>query len=472
MLLGGERVYRIESAVFVLLALLLPTVIADVAGERRTISAPRHVALFVVLFSVFLLGIISLPLLTFPFLSDDFVFLGLYRQITDLGQAPQFFRPLFAVVFWALARVGDESTLPFHLASLLLHLGSAYFVYKVSRRIFDSNGPAILCFTIFLLNPVQPEVVLWASGLQDSLWTFFVLAATWYYLEAGTLSPARAAWTMVLLWCALLAKETAICFVLILPAADCLLYRLRRGPFLPKAYALFVGELIAYLVVRHHFVAMESSYFVEPSRYFVKQFLTTPYRVFVQPWNVSAIHMWPAIACLATLGILLLLFYAIVFKRPGARVLAGPFVILSSTLPAYSYFYVSSDLMASRYLYFAAFGWALLLTELVVRATRGYRTLAAATIFVALTSAALLQVNLRPWRIAGDVVTALAAGLGRGEPSAAILDEWRRAHDVRLTPERGIPRSYQGVGIFINGYSEFLQFVQRAELKDHTTVPH
>src|SRR5206468_3570046 len=95
----------------------------------------------------------------------------------DAAKAFQFFRPAFAAVFALLADVGDGAAAVFHSASFLLHLASAALIFGLVRRLLGSIELAITAYAVFLLNPVQQEAVLWASGLQDLLWTFFLFAA-------------------------------------------------------------------------------------------------------------------------------------------------------------------------------------------------------------------------------------------------------------------------------------------------------
>jgi hypothetical protein len=71
-----------------------------------------------------------------------------------------------------------------------------------------------------------------------------------------------------------------------------------------------------------------------------------------------------------------------------------------------------------------------------------------------------LQMNLRPWRTSADLVNAMKVGLSAGKPAHAVLEEWERASGVQLNLDDGIPREYQGVGIFINGYREFARIVR------------
>ena len=134
--------------------------------------------------------------------------------------------------------------------------------------------------------------------------------------------------------------------------------------------------------------------------------------------------------------------------------LAGVAVILISTLPVYAYFYVSPDLRGARYLYFADFGWALLVAHLLttVLATRRAR-LAAFAALIAVSFAAL-KMNAAPWHTAGDIVDRVAADIERGHAPEASADDWRARYGDGVEVKDGIPTVYKGVYLFVNGYPE------------------
>ena len=458
--LGGEKAYRIETAVFILAVLALPLVATrswrDAPAPVRL--SPAHFALLAAVVGAWLL--VALPFLTLPFLSDDYGFLSAYRSFSDVMRPFQFYRPAFAFVFVVLGRAGGGSPIPFHAAAFALHIASASLVFALARRLFGATEPAIVAFSVFLLSPLQFEAVLWASGLQELLWTFFVLAALRCYVGEQRLSLGRLSAVLFLAACGLASKETAVCFVLLLPAADVLFFGFKRGSRQSIAYGAFAAELLTYLLIRRRAVTVEESFFVAPSHYFVKQFLAMPYEFFVHPWNRAAADVGFPVVCLAAL-IVLGLVYAAVRQGAPVRSLAGPALVLITTLPVYSFFYVGPDLAGSRYLYFAAAGWALLLAELLASEIASRAVWSAAIVAIAVVSVASLELNARPWRTAGEFVSAMGDGLRQGRAAPDIVREWQAHGDAGFDVRDGVVREYQGVGIFLNGYPEFLRTVER-----------
>lgn len=438
----------------VLALVLLPSALGGGQREPSPIHLSRRATRALLALIVGLWLAIYLPLLAFPFLSDDYVFLERYQQLTGIGEVWEFFRPAFAVVFWVLAGSFSQSPVPFHVLSLMLHFASACLVSTLAARLFAGGGQAILCFAVFLLNPLQLEAVLWVSGLQDQLWTFFVMAALVVYVGVETLAPTRLLVMLGLLALALLSKETAVCYVLLLPGADWLFFRANRGKWLAIAYGLFATELGVYLFVRGRFTGMGSAYVADPSAYFIKQFVTTPYRFFVQPWNLTVAHVSPAVLCASAAIAITLLFWTIAVRRSSHIVWIGAFVVLASTLPVYGYFFVREDLMAARYLYFAAGGWALIAATLIGSVVTRPIVFAGVVVSLALGLALSLHLNLRPWRVAAEVATLTRTELVEGRPAGELVTPWAARNGVELIWRGSIPSEFGGVGIFINGYDE------------------
>lgn len=461
--LDGSRTYRVESSVWLLAFLILPLLVSRHESRHDFIALTKTSQRLLLFVASAAWLIVLLPHLTYPFLSDDYVFLALYQRVGDVGRAPRFFRPAFALIFLGLARLGGRSPIYFHAVNLLLHFGSAWFVYYIARRFFSSSTPAIVSFAIFLLNPLQLEATLWVSGLQESLWTFCLLAALWVYSGARLLAAWRLIATVGLVICALMAKETAVCFVLLFPAADLAMFKMRRGSTLFTAYITFAAVLVGYLVAREHFMSLESGYFAPPSRYLLKQFLATPYRFFANPWNAVTSSVASAIQFALGITIIVLLFARVVIRGSSPRLLAGPAVMLISTLPVSTLFYVGADLISARYLYFAAFGWGLFVAELC-GALRHRVAILVGIVALVGTWSWFLQMNLRPWRTAGAIVTSMRDAIRRGDDPNYVIAKWRDGLGAHLTLKNGVPYDYQGVGVFINGYAEFREIVEPARM--------
>jgi hypothetical protein len=237
---------------------------------------------------------------------------------------------------------------------------------------------------------------------------------------------------------------------------------MKRGRLLPAAYVGFGIVAAVYLFARTQVAQIESGYFVTPGKYFVQKFVGTPYKFFVQPWNVTAVDIPAIVLCCAAVTSLAVLFSAVVHGT-GAIALAGPAVILFSTLPVYAYFFVAPDLRATRYLYFAAIGWALLVTQLLTTVAVRRRALTVAFAAFIVILFASLQVNAKPWRTAGEIVDSVATAIREGTSPELNAADWQARYGSGLELKDGIPTVYKGVYLFVNGYPELRTLLMHSE---------
>lgn len=452
LVLHAER-FRAESASIILVAVLAPLLFWHQHRTRHIVTLDPRLDRYLIELAVGLWLVILVPFITLPFLSDDYVFLVRYQHWSDVLTPTQFFRPTFAVVFFLLAKLGHGSPVVFHAAAWLLHITSASCVYVLADRLFRRKDAAVFCGGTFLLNPLQLEAVLWVSGLQELLWTAFVLAALVIYTGTAQLTVGRLAATLGLLMVAMFSKETAISAVLMLPIVDWVMFQFQRGRLWLTAYAGAALTSVVYLVVRTQVAPVESTFFVRPEKYFVQKFLATPYRFFAQPWNLAAASISDFVLWSAAVGLFVVLCVAIV-RGAGPRTLVGPFIILATTIPVYSYFYVTADLRGTRYLYCGAFGWAVLLTQLVMTAVDRRRVLLMVFASVMGVYAVSLRVNAQPWQDANEIVNMITTGLRDGRPIDAVTAECVARYGNGLEIQNGRPVAYKGVYLFLNGFDE------------------
>ena len=139
--------------------------------------------------------------------------------------------------------------------------------------------------------------------------------------------------------------------------------------------------------------------------------------------------------------------------------LAGGAVIIISTLPVYGYFYVAPDLRATRYLYFAATGWALLLAQLLTTVLWRRRALVTTFLGFIIGSFVSLQANARPWDTAAEIVQSVAASIQEGRSPYASAADWRLRYGDGIEVKDDVPTVYKGVYLFVNGYPELRQML-------------
>ena len=129
------------------------------------------------------------------------------------GSTPQYY-PLVFVSFWVQHAVHGLDPFGYHLANVLLHLGSTLMLWRLLRRMRVPGS--LLAAGLFALHPVQVETVAWVTERKNVLSMAFALASliSWVrFLQDTRPFAARAGWwglSFVLFAMAMLSKTTAV----------------------------------------------------------------------------------------------------------------------------------------------------------------------------------------------------------------------------------------------------------------------
>ena len=166
---------------------------------------------------------IHLRSLASGFFADDYLFLeqvrgrSLFAALSSPDPLGNFIRPLGRQAwFWFVSRVWREAPFPFHVANLLVFLGSVALLYRLVRRM-GGDAPTAVTASAFLAFHYAADVpVQWAAGAQDLLALLFAMAAIYGHVCGKR--ALSAAGIIV----ALLAKESVAlaCLVAIVATRD------------------------------------------------------------------------------------------------------------------------------------------------------------------------------------------------------------------------------------------------------------
>lgn len=232
---------------------------------------------------------------------DDRLLIGRNPLIADLANLPRLFtsgywdfldireteyigywRPLTAIVQALVWPLAGTDPFPYHVVSLVLHLGAVSAAFLLALRLGAGAWVAGATGLLFGLHPVHVESVAWISALNDPLFGCFALLALERFLawrargsrgwRAALLGYAPALLCFVL---ALLAKELAAALLPLLLLLDLLrpsgageaprtladlegtperlagLARLARLPYRPlAAYLPFAATFTLYMLAR------------------------------------------------------------------------------------------------------------------------------------------------------------------------------------------------------------------------------
>lgn len=279
----------------------------------------------------------------------------------------------------------------YHVQHLFWHALNGSLLFGLARYLGCHWLPSALAALLFLVHPIQVEVVANISHRKDSLCLAFSLAALLFYLK-GRSSEARqpAGWWTGAMLCwgvALLAKEVAIAFPLVV-----LLMEVARIPDSRRRMLTLSGLIGAGLAGTAAWIAY--AYRTEDfSRTVAKSFLkmgelatpnaATYYQTVVKGWAVSFYHLlWPVDltmeyaypvpsswfepAVIAGVGVatvaLIALFLAI---RSGSPALScGMILLICYWLPTSNLFGYLNYYVADRYLYSPFAGMCLIFAGL------------------------------------------------------------------------------------------------------------
>jgi len=190
--------------------------------------------------------------------TDSFV--GFYQESAEhIKVAGGRYRPLSLLVFATVYQVFGASPMPFHWLNVLLYGMLAWFLYRVLRHatgpILGGNAAAVFSAVatgLFVVHPVHTEVVDNIKSMDEILCLLLSAAALHLsvrFQEKGKRSLA--VYAGIALFLALLAKETAVIFLGLIP----LLLWIRKSPKAgaPALSPLFVGlamSFLAYFAIR------------------------------------------------------------------------------------------------------------------------------------------------------------------------------------------------------------------------------
>jgi protein O-mannosyl-transferase len=244
-----------------------------------------------------LLGLVTFVLysgsLSFEFVWDDWpqiVNSPLIRTWSNLPRAftsdlwyhvarhQVYYRPLF--VAWSMLNYSLFGLRPWgwHLGAVLLHVGAVLAVYWLAWKMGLEYWTAALAALIFALHPIHIEPVTWVSAASDTMVTMFAALAFGAFLNGR--EPARSvdkklnknkrtAWwlaSLALLACALLTKEMAVVFAVLVgiyawlnsPEKSSPVRRVIAAVIEAAPYAVVT---VAYALLRRHALLQTTGHF-------------------------------------------------------------------------------------------------------------------------------------------------------------------------------------------------------------------
>lgn len=342
-------------------------------------------------FSLLLVAICYASSLSNAFILDDILIVAANEQIRSV-QPIQFFsqpywgpklnggiyRPLTILSFSIEYSIWQAWPTGFRLVNLLLHAVNGWLVFLLVRSILGSALPAWAAATIYVVHPLHTEAVVSIVGRSELLAATFFFAA-WLAFRNGRTWLAAVAYAL-----SLLAKESAITLPAVL-VLDMVLTdeELRQGVRNVVAswrrYALMGAIAVAYLSLRAYVLGGVGipaiNRYLRGTLTYVQLWITSG-RVFAQYFRlllwpvevtgdydfntipIASLRDWDAWAGLALVGVCIIAAVWNFRRRPALSF--GILFFFVTLLPVSNWILPIGLLMAERFLYTPAFGFALL----------------------------------------------------------------------------------------------------------------
>lgn len=289
---------------------------------------------------------------------------------------PELYIPLTLLSYQLDYELGANNPTVYHLHNLLLHIINVILVYALGMKLAGNRLAGLLAGLLFLVHPLNTEVVAWASARKD------VLATTWFLASVLTYTYSNGThrrWYYLSIACffiSLLAKVTTI----FLPAALLCIDFVRRRPvtkqmFIEKIPYAVCSLAFAVIAVAGKTHVLDASTWLEKALvsikslwFYIQAFLWPHPLAVLYPLN-GDITLWQP-RFFVPLLLLSLITYATWRLRkvtPWPLFAFSWFIIaISPTLPNFSkgdFFYLASD----RYAYLGLIGVSIGVSTVLVK---------------------------------------------------------------------------------------------------------
>jgi protein O-mannosyl-transferase len=211
------------------------------------------------------------------FVLDDFPYIlrnpglaslaGIPRLFVEahVSAATEFYRPLSASTFAIDRALFGLWAAPYHLHSLLWHLGASLALLALARRVLGSARPALVAALLFAVHPIHTEAVTGVVGRAEVMVGLFTFLGLRAHLATRLGPAARLGLALPLALAALFSKESGAAFPLLALVVD---LHDRRTPREALIRVLpYTAPIAIYGVLRA--VAMHGHPLVQPAAYFL-----------------------------------------------------------------------------------------------------------------------------------------------------------------------------------------------------------
>lgn len=160
-----------------------------------------------------------------------------------------YYRPMMSLTFSIIYMVVGAHPFGFHFIQLLLYTGAAFILYLIFKH-FTKPAIALILGLIFLVHPLNSQVVFAIPSMQDALFFFFGMLSIWLLITYKSVKSLW--WVAACIFLSLLSKETGALF-LIFAAAYLFWFDRKR---ILKFGAISILPVVTYITLKINAVGL------------------------------------------------------------------------------------------------------------------------------------------------------------------------------------------------------------------------
>lgn len=154
-----------------------------------------------------------------------------------------FYRPTMTTTYSLVYTFFGANPIAYHVVQLIIYMACAFILFLFLKKFFNS-ATALLISLVFLVHPINSQVVFSIPSIQEPLMFIFGISALFVLSKSQTTKSLIIA--SILLFLSLMSKETAIVFVC-MAALYLFLYNRDRVVLFIK---LIVGPVLLFIILR------------------------------------------------------------------------------------------------------------------------------------------------------------------------------------------------------------------------------
>lgn len=167
------------------------------------------------------------------------------NQKSATALAGIYYKPVMSFCYSLMWWMTPDNPTLFHVFQLLLAVVNAFLAFLFLRRHLTASVAALMSL-LFLVHPINSEVVVYIADLQDVLYTFFGLLALNLVAGCSALNLKSSLGLAAFLFLALLSKESGILYVVL----SAVYIGVFRREWLKRALWISLGVVAGYLYLR------------------------------------------------------------------------------------------------------------------------------------------------------------------------------------------------------------------------------